>query len=286
MSNRLLSYVQELEGRDNLQRRLALLSILRSEGFLPTCEQFKIFGRKGTNIIVEFGDGEKEVLGTAHYDVVKGSPGANDNASGVSVLLDVCTRLKTHQPKNKIKIVFFDSEEAWLKFGSFRIGCLGSWSYIKRHRLANITGVYNLDMCGAGNMVLIWPVERGRENCLFLANLQEVLNRIGVHYRIENIPMLLATSDHIFFRRKGLNEAVSISMVPREIEDLIKTPIQRLKFIIKVIFSRHFHGNSDIPSIIRRIHSPEDKSEYLSEDVLRLMSEIVYQALINLDLKS
>jgi Zn-dependent M28 family amino/carboxypeptidase len=50
------------------------------------------------------------VLG-AHYDTVKGSPGANDNTSGVSALLELARMLKSSKPARTIRFVAFANEE-------------------------------------------------------------------------------------------------------------------------------------------------------------------------------
>jgi Zn-dependent M28 family amino/carboxypeptidase len=56
----------------------------------------------------------------AHYDAVPGSPGADDNASGVAVLLE-CARLWSLNPGSyPLQLVAFDMEEE---------GCLGSKAY-------------------------------------------------------------------------------------------------------------------------------------------------------------
>lgn len=47
----------------------------------------------------------------AHYDTVPGSPGADDNASGVSALLVLAELLAKTQPKRSVHLVAFDLEE-------------------------------------------------------------------------------------------------------------------------------------------------------------------------------
>jgi hypothetical protein len=56
-----------------------------------TRESFDVRGRRCDNLFVEqkgSGRPEEIVLVGAHYDSVFGSPGANDNASGVAILLE------------------------------------------------------------------------------------------------------------------------------------------------------------------------------------------------------
>lgn len=57
-------------------------------------------------------DARKDViLVGAHYDSVVGSPGANDNASGVAVLLELSRRLAAARPSRTIRFVAFTNEE-------------------------------------------------------------------------------------------------------------------------------------------------------------------------------
>lgn len=50
----------------------------------------------------------------AHYDTVQGSPGADDNASGLVVLLDVASRLASRRFHRTIRFIAFSLEEAHL----------------------------------------------------------------------------------------------------------------------------------------------------------------------------
>ena len=48
----------------------------------------------------------------AHYDTVPGSPGANDNGSGVAVLLEISRLFASVEPALTIRFVAFVNEEA------------------------------------------------------------------------------------------------------------------------------------------------------------------------------
>ncbi len=54
--------------------------------------------------------GEIVVIG-AHYDSVRGCPGANDNASGVAALLELARLFQDHQPARTLRFVAFVNEE-------------------------------------------------------------------------------------------------------------------------------------------------------------------------------
>jgi len=62
----------------------------------------EISGRKGPGEIVLVG---------AHYDTAPGTPGANDNASGVAVLLELAARLAGSAPSRTIRLAAFANEE-------------------------------------------------------------------------------------------------------------------------------------------------------------------------------
>ena len=51
------------------------------------------------------------ILVGAHYDTVPGSPGADDNASGVAVLLAIAELLSTNSSRRPIHFIAFDLEE-------------------------------------------------------------------------------------------------------------------------------------------------------------------------------
>ncbi|MCP4612677.1 MAG: Zn-dependent exopeptidase M28 [Planctomycetes bacterium] len=86
----LMNYVTSLENRDNRTRCDQVLAALRALGIEPIIQECR--WPRIRNIIVDFSPDheEQQVLFTAHYDAVLNSPGANDNASGVAVLLGLC----------------------------------------------------------------------------------------------------------------------------------------------------------------------------------------------------
>ena len=55
--------------------------------------------------------GRRPLLVSAHYDTVPGSPGADDNASGVAVLLECARALSKARLRRSVEFVDFDMEE-------------------------------------------------------------------------------------------------------------------------------------------------------------------------------
>lgn len=83
-------------------------------GYNPIREEYQADGLQVVNIVVEIaGDRKRDeivVIG-AHYDSVFGTPGANDNASGVAVLLEIARRFSTCRPERTLRLVAFVNEE-------------------------------------------------------------------------------------------------------------------------------------------------------------------------------
>lgn len=82
----------------------------------------------------------------AHYDSAPGTPGANDNASGVASLLEIARLLSKMQPEKTIRFVAFVNEEPPF----FQTDKMGSAVYAKRcqERGEKIAGMFSLETMG------------------------------------------------------------------------------------------------------------------------------------------
>ena len=85
------------------------------------CEDIPSCGRgiEGLNLILEIPGKQAgpPILIGAHYDSVPGSPGADDNASGVAALMELARRFVEDPPGRPVWLVAFDLEE-WGMRGS------------------------------------------------------------------------------------------------------------------------------------------------------------------------
>ena len=72
----------------------------------------------------------------AHYDAIGGSPGADDNASGVAGVLEATRVLSQQAFEATVVFIAFDREEQ---------GMIGSAAYVAQHASDDIRGVVNLD---------------------------------------------------------------------------------------------------------------------------------------------
>jgi aminopeptidase YwaD len=97
------------------------------------------------NVVVRPPDGRCERLVGAHYDSVEAGPGANDNASGVGVLLETARALAVGGGREGVCLVAFGAEE---------VGLVGSHHFVAglspEERQA-LEGMINLDMVGVGD---------------------------------------------------------------------------------------------------------------------------------------
>ncbi|MGE5486130.1 MAG: M20/M25/M40 family metallo-hydrolase [Ignavibacteriales bacterium] len=87
----------------------------------------------------------KTVLIGAHLDSVAAGPGANDNASGVAVILEAARVLKDYDLASEVRFLAFGAEE---------LSLLGSKYYastLTPEEVSNIIGMVNLDMVGIGD---------------------------------------------------------------------------------------------------------------------------------------
>jgi len=86
------------------------------------------------------------VLAGAHYDTVQGSPGADDNASGVAALLEIARALRGRRLVRTVKLVAFVNEEPPF----FYWGEMGSKVYAReaRRRGDDIRVMLSLEMLG------------------------------------------------------------------------------------------------------------------------------------------
>jgi len=97
--------------------RAYLAQQLTMMGWTPQTHQYNNGANLYATIPATMGS-EKQIVVGAHFDTVANSPGANDNASGVAVVLAVARYLKDAPcRKAPVIIAFFDQEELGL-FGA------------------------------------------------------------------------------------------------------------------------------------------------------------------------
>jgi len=104
-------------------------------GYAPRGQSFTYMGEQVSNIVAgDENPGGYYILG-AHYDTVAGTPGADDNASGVAVLLEVARVARRLPPPRLWAFIGFTCEEP----PAFFTPAMGSRIYATQARQQNAT---------------------------------------------------------------------------------------------------------------------------------------------------
>jgi acetylornithine deacetylase/succinyl-diaminopimelate desuccinylase-like protein len=162
------------------------------------------YGTEGENIFTILACGkasaEAVVLG-AHYDSVRNSPGANDNASGVAAVAGVARELVRVKKRSRdIIFVFFDEEERGLR-GS------RAFAQMLLDEKRSVHSVHTIDQMG-------WDQNANRAIELELPydGAQDLYGQAAEALKVK-LPILTTTesgSDHSAFRRLGF-KAVGVT---------------------------------------------------------------------------
>lgn len=147
----LLAHLQTLEGERHpftSPKRLEqaqgyLVEQFTQFGYAVTLDEFVYAGARFANILARPTaslDAPRLIVG-AHVDTVPGTPGADDNASGVAVMLETARLVATQAPQVPVEFVGFNLEET---------GMVGSGHYaaaLTRERVP-LRGMLSLEMVG------------------------------------------------------------------------------------------------------------------------------------------
>jgi len=266
----LLDCVKQLEYKSDFERSRTLKNILKNKNIKFIEQKYSYFNFQGTNIIVDAGNlkSKKHIILSAHFDVVSGSPGANDDASAIAILIDVIEKLRKLKLNKKVRIIFFDDEE---------IGRFGSISYIKKFGMEDLIAVYHLELCGYGDAIGLWPITKVNEDSPALKIIEKILREKKIYFeKIGKLPVFWGDQDS--FLNRGFKNTLCITVAPKEDKEAIKRFAKGN--VLKIIFD--FYAGR-IPKMFKLYHSPEDKSEYLSEDALKMVSKVLVRVVLKFD---
>jgi aminopeptidase YwaD len=140
------------------------------------------------------------VIVGAHHDSVPGAPGANDDASGTAVTLELA-RVMANMPT--------DTEIRFVTFGAEELGLIGSYEYVNsltQDERDRIVGMWQLDMVGsrdAGELVM-FTVDGEKNIVTDLSASAGVRTGTPLTYGQEG------RSDHVPFHEAGIPAALFI----------------------------------------------------------------------------
>jgi Iap family predicted aminopeptidase len=160
------------ESRDYLKGELETL------GYIVSYQDFTVNKSKASNILTSKSGAVKGILVIgAHYDTVPSSPGADDNASGVAVVLQLAKRLKDAPTRHTIAFQLYAGEEEGLI--GFHYYVLHPQWPIKEHLF-----MLNLDMIGyyKPGMKFTFKNDDGSDQVYFReAGVPEMFLHTGLH---------------------------------------------------------------------------------------------------------
>lgn len=185
------------------------------------------------------------------------SPGADDNGSGVALVLEMIDRLRASPPQNLETFFAF--------WGAEELGLYGSRQFVRQfgNQLdKQNTYIVNADVVGVGETLLIHTgqgvVFRRQTDPEIVSALTEICERREVPYtRSWESPVSGGSSDHAEWADRGFSKAISLL---RENPKQLSWPARVLAFLLRVPDPSRFD--------IQHVHSPEDTIEVIRDDVL------------------
>ena len=263
---RVAAYIQP----SNAARLQVVLTQVREAGFEPTVETFEGGGRgqpmQGSNVVFTIGgtggDGDKEILLTAHYDAVTlrdgtFSHGVVDNAASVVGVIEAAKTLRGKALNHRIRVILFDQEE---------LGLIGAKKWIEAHGVANVAAIVNSDVAAFGT-TLMYGQNNGPQSLGMTRAVKEVCAERAM--QCVGYPVYPPSDDRVF-------TAAGVPTLSVGFQDEVGAHQMWLAF----------NGGQDnglreglVPRVFRQIHTHEDTMDNVEGATIAL-SSATYAALI------
>ena len=202
-----LALARLLIGRPTPEREAAMAAYLTARGLDFARHSFASFEGRGENFSVDVGTGDRVLVLIAHHDAVPGSPGANDNAASVAILLTLLERLAPRAPTRlRVRLLFPACEE---------LGYVGARAYARTLDPRGIVGALSLELPGVGDSLALWDAT---EETGFLRQVGGAFEGLGWrrderYHVVGRIPVF--GSDHRAFAPFGI-PAYGLTAVPSD----------------------------------------------------------------------
>jgi hypothetical protein len=173
-----------------------------SYGYETKVQKFSVDGGTSRNVVAWWPEAKKHGLVVGgHMDTVRRSPGANDNASGVAVVLEMARISANREPSRLVRFVAFGAEE----YGTNGEHHNGSQVYVNRlgkegRRLQG--GMVSIDMIGQGRPLLAATTGMAPEVVARTVH-NKMRDKVAMSYRIT-----CDCSDNGPFERAGIPAVV------------------------------------------------------------------------------
>lgn len=239
----------------NAERTQVLVGFLTTLGLTPEVQTFEGGNRttgpmQGSNVVVAVGQGDKDIVLTAHYDAVKLrdgtlSQGIVDNVGAVMAMMEAAKTLDMAlegQPvAHRFVFVFTDQEE---------LGLLGAKAFLAAHGKDRIAAVINADVAAYGQTVM-YGENNGDQSRFVLETLRSLCAERG--FDCMAYPVYPPSDDRAF-------SAAGVPVVSLGTQDAAGAHQMWLAL----------NGGEDnglkegfAPPVFQRIHSTEDRLSYL-----------------------
>ncbi|MCI0442957.1 M28 family peptidase [bacterium] len=269
----MLDLIRKLEGKSDRERFAILLEEVRARNWQYLLQEYQHRKQYGCNLIIDLIAGRPTtILLVAHYDSFIGSPAANDDASALAVLIDAGERIADLNPAKNIRMIFFDDEEPTVHW--FRP--LGSTKYVQEFGIESLHAVIDLEMCGLGDAVGIWPVKDMEDRPMVL-QISEMLSRMKVPYDYGyQVPGFYA--DYEPFRKAGFLDAYCLTVFDWAERDLVRafSESSHAELVARYVRWKTLK-QPVVPRLFQHYHTSADRSEFISEEALSMMSDVVVE---------
>jgi hypothetical protein len=217
--------------------------------------------------------GSAKIVLVAHYDCVAGSPGANDNAAGVFILIETALKLMENAAAGWL-IIFTDKEE--LESGESLRG-QGSFVLADFFRVHSQcpTQFFIFDCCGSGDTLIIsttadylLKTEKGA-GPINIQNKLTLLRQTALNKANETMQKFLLLpapfSDDAGFLRAGIAAQLITTLPAREASEFAQT-VRKDPLYINALVNGALKKKRDqnlFPETWRIVNTPNDTVERL-----------------------
>ncbi|WP_312138389.1 M20/M25/M40 family metallo-hydrolase [Brevundimonas sp.] len=205
----------------------------------------------GTNIVITFGEGARDIVMTAHYDAAvlrdgAFSHGVVDNAGGTLAMIEAAKSLQAHSNhlNHRMIVVLTDQEE---------LGLIGAGKWLEQADKTRITGVVNVDVAAYGRTVM-FGLNNGEASRGLVRTLRTYCADTAAD--CESFPVYPPSEDRVFSR-------AGIPVLSLGIQNAVGARQMWLAF----------NGGQDnglregfVPDVFQNIHTHEDKMDKLKSD--------------------
>lgn len=251
----------------NEARAQVVADQVRAAGFEPSVETFQGGNRQtgpmeGRNVVFTFGEGEREILLTAHYDAVKledgtMSQGVVDNAASVVGVIEAAKILRGKDLNHRVRVILFDQEE---------LGLIGARKWIEAHGVTGVAAVVNSDVAAYGD-TMMYGQNNGGQSAGVTRAVQEVCAERAL--QCVGFPIYPPSDDRAF-------SAAGAPVVSLGFQDQVGAHQMWLAFN-----GGEANGLAEgfVPQVFKLIHSADDTMDKVDPATLKLSGE-TYAAVV------